>query len=1794
MELQERRKALVGPTARLVEFLRDLVRAGNAPIRNIAQYETFRWLEHLPPEAMGTIDIEAGPGDHLFGLDYLPAEPPPPVPDALKEWLSAAEVDDSAHPGPVLAHPDPSSELLAEHDRWLDVWRVWAEDDLRDRPRREWYDFLAATARQLDQHDDEVELVLGCGVVSWASPTGQIQHPLLTVRLGVTTSTETGRVDVFIAEDATTRVNDRQLLDGVESFQAVRVQHLREEWRSGPVVPLSDEHKDRFLHWSEHALDRCRAYRHVWEPNATITTTPEIRFSPVLIFRKRDRTNLVDYYDRILEALSGPDALAPLGLAQLLGAIEAEDRMAWLDAEGAVSGEVLGSEPLMPLPANPEQREIVTRLKHENGVVVQGPPGTGKTHTIANLLAALLARGQRVLVTSQKAQALRVLKDQLPEPIQELCVSMTDVGRGGSRELDRGVTALSDNYAHFEEAAHAERTRRLEADLRAAQQRVAEVKESLRRLRESETVVHPLIAPGYEGKIGRIAEALTANQVRHGWIPVPYPEGSSVEPPMGRDELLELRELLIEASPAREARRDQRLVPMATLPAPQRIREMVGEERAANEVADSVASEASSLLGARSRADLAMLQAAIQELNDSLSRLRLGPVPADWSNNEWFVQALRDAFSNREFAVWEQFAVRADEAGRVQSSLSSIGLQEVVLPQFEPSGPNSLAAQLVAGRTLQEHLAAGNKIKKVFASQAQRDAGRLMEGASVDGRSITHDPGVLDTILTVMDAERVDAALSGQWRERGIDLDGSLPLERRIARLVDLASQLDAVLEAKHVRDRVESTLLSWGIRLPLGTPEEWFRCAEFVAAADLAHRAREATAILSTAIDQLEHLARDSGAPPELFGLARAIAARDADQYTSILDQYSRAEGEQQRQNRCDALFATLRTAHPSLAAALAAEPDDDAWVSRFAAFDEAWAWGLAWSYVERLRSPGLDMRLAEQLTAATDQVGNLTAELAAVSAWGECLKRMTAHQEQALKSYQEHISNLGKGTGKWAHRFAWAAREAMVEARGAVPAWIMPMQGVIDTIPPDRDAFDVVIVDEASQSGIEALFLLWLAPRVIVVGDERQCAPSTIVRGGHQQIYDRLDDYLDDVPEFLKMAFTPQANLFSLLSTRFSAAIKLREHFRCMPEIIKWSSDMFYRDKPLIPLRQFGGDRLAPLKTVYVPNAVDEGTSSQLRNLAEAEAIAASVESCIADPAYDGLTLGIITLQGNAQARLIESLLVARVPADEYERRKIRVGSAPDFQGDQRNVIFLSMIVADRRSALTSREWQRRFNVAASRAKDQMWLFHSVTVDQLRPADLRRSLLAYMLNPPAALRSGRFDDLRWDSELRPPFDSKFEQRVYIALRDRGYAVVPQFEINHRRIDLLVIGAKGQLAVECDGEFWHTSHEDQINDLDRELELRRAGVQFWRIRDSEFYLDPEAALAPLWEALEARGIRPGDYLASGSGASEAAADWELPDLSEEEGLDGLDGESPDLLDDPGGAPRSRPIRRVPQRRVSQDPQEIAARADQASLPDPPRTEVAPSRPAAASRPSDPLVEARTPPIPDGELFSEIDAGLATAPLTPSGRRAAADLRPGDVVFVPRTGKRLVVERRGDSVFLDFARNPRVKGSRAARKQMVPQDPRMRLGWVQLSGTFEVLHHVPGVARLGDQTALPLESLAHDAPDPVSDQQEHRRKIMTEATAELDSVQRELVLIAERRGGKPLTQHVHEIQRRLRALASMTAELPDRRPYGPLKQHVLLVRGSADLIAASLAQGGDGSKELNHLIGSIQDYGDDT
>nr|WP_232292169.1 AAA domain-containing protein [Frankia sp. QA3] len=488
------------------------------------------------------------------------------------------------------------------------------------------------------------------------------------------------------------------------------------------------------------------------------------------------------------------------------------------------------------------------------------------------------------------------------------------------------------------------------------------------------------------------------------------------------------------------------------------------------------------------------------------------------------------------------------------------------------------------------------------------------------------------------------------------------------------------------------------------------------------------------------------------------------------------------------------------------------------------------------------------------------------------------------------------------------------------------MPIREVLSTIPAVRDSFDVVIVDEGSQAGLDSLFLLWLAPRVIVVGDDRQCTPPVDPAQELDPVLDRLDALLPDVPAWLRVGFTPRSSLFSLLRTRFGEVIRLREHFRCMPEIIEWSSAMFYRDAPLLPLRQFGADRLTPLVARFVPHGFTAGTPTGPRNPAEAEALVAQVLACAEDPRYAGLSFGVVVTQGTAQATLIRDQLAERMSAAEHLRRRLRVGTPADFQGDERDVVFLSLVVApgDRPVPLTRLEYQRRFNVAASRARDQVWLFHSVSPADLDHQDLRHSYLSYVLSaarPAAPLPGGVTPPLAEVAADRPhpAFGSLFEQRVFRHLAGRGYLVTPQVEVNGRRVDLVVAGGRARLAVECDGDVGPGPTEI-AREFDRERELRRAGWRFWRVRQSDFELDPEAALASLWPRLAATGITPipverdgtdgrgvptGPPAAHGpvrAGADELLHRWRPIALSELEGLD--DVPAPAERRDPAAARR--------------------------------------------------------------------------------------------------------------------------------------------------------------------------------------------------------------------------------------------------------------------------------------------------
>jgi very-short-patch-repair endonuclease len=115
---------------------------------------------------------------------------------------------------------------------------------------------------------------------------------------------------------------------------------------------------------------------------------------------------------------------------------------------------------------------------------------------------------------------------------------------------------------------------------------------------------------------------------------------------------------------------------------------------------------------------------------------------------------------------------------------------------------------------------------------------------------------------------------------------------------------------------------------------------------------------------------------------------------------------------------------------------------------------------------------------------------------------------------------------------------------------------------------------------------------------------------------------------------------------------------------------------------------------------------------------------------------------------------------------------------------------------------------------------------------------------------------------------------------------VIVQYPLYGSPIDLLVVGDNGQLAVECHSPTHPMDAEQLERDLQRERELRRSHWQIVRIYDSDYRRDPEAALEPLWQRLQARGIEPTALRPAPVITAETWAPVSTPDSQDDEGDD--------------------------------------------------------------------------------------------------------------------------------------------------------------------------------------------------------------------------------------------------------------------------------------------------------------------
>lgn len=1459
---------------RLAKYLAEYVGLSSKTTYDLASYEhdpgQVIWLHSLPAYADCRNRARANGSDDgltILTIKQPKVEQPPALPAVLSGWIDEKEMLDPF--GQALLLPDsklvshPTEPSPATHRIYLDDnpkvqaaftpysnrWTQWSERRRHTEPIRDAYRRLFGIERTLRVGSELYELVLCIGCVDWQGDRERkqprIARHVLAIPATVDLNTASGSINVSISEDSIRFAIEDEMLEATVRPAGRHRERFDECLEKIGVDPWnSDDLHNGLREWALAIHPEAQYYDGI-ERDRLFGAAPRVAFAPALVLRRRTRHAVRKIYSSIADAVADGETCSD-GWKELVS-IPDDAPVSRTDSVPKKSQDD-DQEMFFPLPANSEQEKIVRFARRGNGVLVQGPPGTGKSHTIANLICHLLATGQRVLVTAETSRALSVLKDKIPDDLKPLCVSLLDGGRESNEELAKSVNEITRRHSSWSQELNAHDVVECEQTLDGLRREIASCNEKIRSLRSLEVEQVSLGSGQYGGTPSAIARNVAADSTRYDWLSVGRSEQEAPRP--AQSDVYAWLTTCRELDNERATELGLDFPDPTDLPSANEFSDLVDvEKRLGQECEQSgpVADPAFHAISNLSADDRTQLR---NEFHDLAADVDAALRP----ESGWSVSAFTDVVEG-DVSVWSTRL--ADTKGcldMIEQFLSTTAALKI-------SAPTSRPLEAVRGdvAVLLEHFNAGGGWKRagIVTPRPVRSRTYIRDEARIEG-----SPVATADQLSQLDAHLSVVANLDRLRETWAGTSAEFPSEPQsieIGRFKGMRLQLENLLAAcKKCRsqdERLTRADSSWARTDWLGDRAK--RGLALIDAADDLACFRSTRQEIESLFQRLEVMSTNTQAHSLTGVLAAAARNRDVPGYRHALSDIGAYRSDRRRLDRSKRTEENLDLFAPGLTSVVREEPDDARWDERFATWDRA----CEWAHSKRWLNDGLDSesmeRICVQREKAQQQIWGITAKLASLRAWDAFFARLTNKEVQALRSWQAAQKKIGKGTGRsaGATRARREARIAMENCRDAIPAWIMPKHQVAELMEkPTAGRYDYVIADEASQLGIDSLFLFFIAKHMIVVGDDQQISPSDI--GVPQDDVEHLQkEHLDGIAHLHE--FGPQSSLYSNARIRFRSTVVLREHFRCMPEIIQFSNDLCYAPygQPLIPMRTYTEARLDPVITKYVPDGYRSGSSGNAVNRPEAKAIVQAISVMVNDPKYSAKSIGVISLQANAQAKEIEQELVREIGLRALEKHKIVCGDAYAFQGDERDVMFLSMVAAidgdTSVRALTTDSYVQRFNVAASRARDQLWLFHSVRPEDLSPKCLRTRLLKYMLSPSREITDPEHEQ----------FESNFERDVYGEIVTRGYRVTTQFpagdQLSHRyRIDLVVEGMDRRLAVECDGDEWHGPEQFEY-DMARQRDLERAGWQFFRVRGSAFYSDPVVALEPLWEKLDRLEILP-------------------------------------------------------------------------------------------------------------------------------------------------------------------------------------------------------------------------------------------------------------------------------------------------------------------------------------------------
>ena len=1435
----------------LYQYIAEVVKSIKTEKKDIHNEEWCYFLEELPKHSgitLNYLDNKNTPSDQkILQVEKIPFLEPLAIDKGLLDWLSG-DWGDYKSPIKLL-----SEKIIKENDaskvvniskkekemleKLLKDRKLWIEEQKKIEVVRNLFDTLYNKYLVLDRDSDTLELVVANGLVK--VPNEDICYPILLKKVNFTVDTEKNIISIIDASDNDFITQELYLnfLAEVENINLDKVFYLEDKIVENNIHPISknDTIKDFFREFIHNLNPRAQFIEDLDKKNKESVIT--IEWKPILFIRKKD-DGKVEAINNIIKDIENGGEI-PEYLSELVGVIGSDKRA------------------IEPIPdilftkeTNNEQIEIIKSLYSHRAVVVQGPPGTGKTHTIANLLGHFLAEGKNVLITSQTKKALDVLKEKIPTDIQDLCISMLD---DDSSDLGNSVESISEKLGYLNLENLKNEYEEIENQRNELKEDIKNIKRKIFNIKYQES--HPIIYNNESITLREAGEFLRKNQRELDRIPGIVSSG--VTCPINNENLTFLKSGYKKSVSKEEEKEIElglnRLSDFWTL---EEFKEMLENKK---EI--------------MSRLDL-ILKNKKYHINDNLfyvdDKILIDLdkfknysgidkiIPEDLKSIEDWKKdvCIAGTENSGDRKIWLEFIkdIRRlyDLTNMTKDQLFK---KEVVYKDIDVS----TAKKLIIG------LKKGIERPGFFFKHRLRKARKqISDKVTINNRILEtlYDCNVALEYTTLIELKE---NTKNTWNilMTGNSLLDNSNNKNLYKQLYSYADQMEYLLnwydrEKKTFLHKIENAgFEKLNINKTEGSPiyiDEVNQIFDFIpslekliAIGKIALEYREVDTKRSKYLVKIENIIKENS----FLGreIKNAILNENTDKYSETLEKLRVLSEKEKLYKKYKDLLHNVK----AVANSWGEELENGLFNEKIENIYNVWRYKQISQKLKELAEKPY-FNLQADILEKTEELKKLTTDLVTKKTWYNIIKFLEEKDNlaisQALKGWKQTVQKIGKGTGKNTNIHKKNAKEKMLLCQKVVPAWIMPLNKVFDTLNPVENKFDIVIIDEASQSDISSLILLYMAKKIIVVGDDKQVSPSDVgVNIDKINMFRRK--YIkgkvanDDL-------YGIRASLYSIVSTTFQP-ISLREHFRSVPEIIGYSNKTSY-DNQILPLRDSNSSILKPAIIDYKVNGKRDEKSKI--NRVEAETIVSLIEACLAMKEYKNSTFGVISLLGDEQAELIQDLIVKRIPATEIENHKILCGNSASFQGDERDIMFISLVDSseENKSLRLVGEGvegaiRKRYNVAISRAKDQLWIVHSIDKNSLKEGDLRKELFEYI----DSLKENTFDKTAIENITA----SDFENEVARHLVEKNYTIKQKWRVGSYDIDMVAIYDDKKIAIECDGKTLNHTEEEVIANLEEQEILERCGWEFIRVRASEYFRNPEKAIKDLIIQLDDKGIYP-------------------------------------------------------------------------------------------------------------------------------------------------------------------------------------------------------------------------------------------------------------------------------------------------------------------------------------------------